>query len=50
MSTRVMVPSISISGRKMAGCALVEVGATISVESKIPSLWIATAYLGPRCS
>jgi hypothetical protein len=29
---------ISISGRKIAGCALVEVGATISVESRIPSL------------
>jgi len=25
---------------------LVEVGATTSVESWIPSLWIATAYLG----
>src|SRR5580693_4379981 len=49
-STRVGVPSISISGRKIAACALVEVGATISVESRIPSLWIATAYRGPRCS
>ena len=35
---RVRAPSMSISGRKIAGCALVEVGATISVESRIPSL------------
>ncbi len=30
------VPSISISGQKIAGCALVDVGATISVERGIP--------------
>jgi hypothetical protein len=34
------MPPISISGWKIAGCALVDVGATMRVESRIGSLWI----------
>jgi hypothetical protein len=49
--TRVSCPSNAISGRKLAGRALVEVGATSRVlRPRNSSAWTTTAYRAPRCS
>lgn len=49
-STRVTRPLSSICGRKLAGRAEVDVGATSQVESGSWSDWTTTAYRGFRCS
>jgi hypothetical protein len=49
--TRVVEPRIVTSGRKLAGRALVDVGATITVERSSRSLsCTTTAKRAPRCS
>src|SRR5882724_10260602 len=49
--TRVVSPSSSISGRKDAGLALEDVGATRTTERGSSSLaWTITPYRRPRCS
>lgn len=49
--TRVGCSSISISGRKVAGCALWEVGATTTTErGRNSSAWRTTPNRRPRCS
>ena len=51
VSSLVLRPRILISGRKIAGCALVEVGTTTTVVSHATSsAWTTTAYRCPRCS
>ena len=50
-STRVRIPSTSISGRNEAGRALVEVGATNTTErGRRGSACTTTPYRGPYCS
>jgi len=49
--TRVVVPPTSTSGRRNDSARLVEVGATIHVDSAITSSdWMTTAKRGPACS
>ena len=49
--TRIVSPSSSISGRKDAGLALWDVGATSITERGSSSLaWTITPYRRPRCS
>jgi len=49
-STRVSRPSTTTSGRKLAGSAEVDVGATSNVDSGSASDCTTTAYRAPRCS